>query len=334
MRKRHLLLFGASAAIFAALAYIVGVDELFEGLSRIQPSFLPVLAFLVLTEFTLEVLRIQVYFHRLGIRKPFREVFYAYYLGLPIAFTTPSRPLGELGRAFVFKKKLAITTNEALTATAAERLIDVAFLVACALGGLLVLAGGGAALPRDELVLGGVVFLGILAAFLAFLCSKRLQSCVLGGVCLLEGCVGVSASPVIQQYLDSFRRVVVAKKILALSLFYNAALWGADFLRVWLVFRMLAVDVDYLAVAAIMSATYILGIISQLPGGLGAFEASGAALFVLIGVAPELAAAAMLVERLLSYWSYILIGWTLLAREGLDLGVERLDALKRTSGAP
>ncbi|MFH1721134.1 MAG: lysylphosphatidylglycerol synthase transmembrane domain-containing protein [Candidatus Altiarchaeota archaeon] len=324
MKKRHIIFFFASLAIFALMLDAVGIDSLIHGFSQIKPHYIPVLAALTFLEFYLEVCKIQVYFRRLDVHKPFWRVFYTYYLGIPVAFITPSRPIGELGRAVIFKKKLSISTNQALTATAAERIIDLVFLIAVAASGLFLFVGVGSSFPINQLLILGGIFFGLLFSSFAFLLSSRLQGIFFSILGKLENLIKLNFSSLIREYFESFRKVVVNKKILGLSLFYNTLLWGADFLRVWLLFQMFSVDVSYFAVAAITSASYLLGILSQLPGGLGAFEASSVGLYSLIAVPPEIAIPAIFIERLFSYWSYIVVGGALLVREGLKIDFERV----------
>ncbi|MBI2668875.1 flippase-like domain-containing protein [Candidatus Woesearchaeota archaeon] len=97
-----------------------------------------------------------------------------------------------------------------------------------------------------------------------------------------------------------------------LSLFAN----GLEVLRFYIIFQIFGVTLSFAIIAAVFTGSLLLGILSTIPGGIGITEFSAVAL--LGKFSPETAAikAAVLMDRIISYYLLILLGGIMLMFQG------------------
>ena len=85
--------------------------------------------------------------------------------------------------------------------------------------------------------------------------------------------------------------------------------WGLECLAVYLCAVGLSADVSFLLVVFVFATSSLIGVLSMLPGGIGAVEAGLAVQFrVLAGLSDGLAGALTLVIRLATLWFATLVG--------------------------
>ncbi|MGH2443301.1 MAG: lysylphosphatidylglycerol synthase transmembrane domain-containing protein, partial [Chloroflexota bacterium] len=107
--------------------------------------------------------------------------------------------------------------------------------------------------------------------------------------------------------LHSFRRVPL---LLALTV----VIWGLEGSRLQLVFSSLGLQIHttaipYVPMLFLALGTAVLTTIPFTPGGLGVVEAAMLSLMIYLGVPKEAAAAVVVVDRILSYWSIAFFGF-------------------------
>jgi uncharacterized protein (TIRG00374 family) len=85
--------------------------------------------------------------------------------------------------------------------------------------------------------------------------------------------------------------------------------WGFECLGVYLCAVGLGADLGFLAVVFVFAVSSLLGVLSMLPGGIGAVEAGLALQFVAVGgLSRGLAGALTLVIRLATLWFATIVG--------------------------
>jgi uncharacterized protein (TIRG00374 family) len=107
--------------------------------------------------------------------------------------------------------------------------------------------------------------------------------------------------------LHSFRR-------LPLLLGLTALIWFLEGSRLQLVFASLGIQmhiagIPYAPMLFLALGTAVLTTIPFTPGGLGLVEAGLLSLMIFLGVPKEAAAAVVVVDRILSYWSIAFFGF-------------------------
>lgn len=87
----------------------------------------------------------------------------------------------------------------------------------------------------------------------------------------------------------------------------STAVWVAYPLKVYLVARMLGLEIGFFPVAIITFTAYMVSMVPLLPGGLGSFEATMAFMFSLNGFSPAEGLTVALLSRLVTYWFPLLL---------------------------
>ncbi|GEM_PF-6289157 len=273
--------------VFIAILIILGAiyRKEAENIARIvvsAPLWLFLVAFAsVFIEFCLQALRMYLVF-----KKGFGETLRAYAVGHFVAFSFPSRTLGEGARIGALARELGVKTTEMAAYVSVERLMDMLVIATAAAGILYTIS-----LPAAILVAFAIV--GGFSLFLLNAIPKKAKS---------------RLPLAVREYIDHGQKILRKKRLSVTLLVITALLWAIDFFRMWIILWGMGARIPYPAVAALVSLAYILAVLSFLPGGLGAYESGLIGGLVLKGVSVDIATAATLYERFFSYWLWIIVG--------------------------
>ena len=208
--------------------------------------------------------------------------------------------LGDAYRAYLINRDANVSLSAGFGTILAERLVDAMMLVAVLTGAVIVVFRG--SLPaeaRPALLLGGVLVVcgisGLAALWLTRNSVLRLLPDRARGVySRLQGAV-----------FGALRRPLLVTGI-------GLLLWCGDGLRVWLVAH--ALDANISPAVAILVATMaaLLTVIPFTPAGLGVVELGvGSVLVGVLGLDPVVAGSILLLDRVVAYWSLLVIGLAL-----------------------
>jgi uncharacterized protein (TIRG00374 family) len=213
--------------------------------------------------------------------------------------------LGDVYRAYLLRKRGGVSLSFAGGTVVAERLIDFAFVLILLGGSALVVFRG--RLP-DQVVpfleIGGAV---LLAAGVALLAVRRWERLV----------TRFLPSRLHGVYERFHGGTIGAFGSYGWLLLYTPLGWLAEIFRFWLVgealglFQAEPVGQRFAISTFVALGSAIFTTAAPTPGGLGAAELAIVAALSLIGKSGELAIAAALLDRLISYWSLILFGFVL-----------------------
>jgi uncharacterized membrane protein YbhN (UPF0104 family) len=211
--------------------------------------------------------------------------------------------LGDAYRGYLLKREGGVPFSAGFGTILAERLVDAMMLVVVLSGSALLVFGrtipsqASPALSLAALLLGGgAIGLGVMwltrETIVRFL-PQRLHE----AYTRLQGAV-----------FGSLRRPGV---VLGIGLL----LWFGDGMRVWFVARSLdaGISPSVAILVAVMGA--LLTIIPFTPAGLGVVELGvGSVLVGVLGVDPVMAGSVILLDRVVAYWSLLLVGGALYIR--------------------
>ncbi|HEY3080515.1 MAG TPA: lysylphosphatidylglycerol synthase transmembrane domain-containing protein [Chloroflexota bacterium] len=213
--------------------------------------------------------------------------------------------LGDVYRAYLLRKRGGVSLSFAGGTVVAERLIDFAFvLILLGASGLVVFRGRMPDQVVPFLEIGAVVVLGAGIALLAIRRWERLVPRLLPA--RLHGV-----------YERFHVGTIGAFGSYGWLLLYTPLGWLAEIFRFWLVGLALGLFTaesfgQQLAISTFVAlGSAIFTTAAPTPGGLGAAELAIVAALALIGKSGELAIAAALLDRLISYWSLVLFGFVL-----------------------
>ncbi len=226
----------------------------------------------------------------------FKDVFEIYFLSVFVNCLLPAK-MGDVYRGHKLKKNYEVSMSKTVGTVFVERIVDIVFLVAMiSVSGFFLF---GSQLP-EEIASGMKVAYLLAALLIAMLFSiRKWRKRIIG---LLPGRMG--------GYLERFesgcslslerRRL----KILATTLL----IWSIDLVRIFIVAKAIGVDLPILVLLFILPTIALLTALPLTPAGLGAVELSVTGILVLTGLNVNVAASIAILERLLSYWSYIFFG--------------------------
>ncbi len=245
------LSFAVAIVVLVALAAWVNVGELFSLLVRANVAIVLFAAFFSLAALAARALRWKLLLDESKVL-PFSDVFAVQAAGLALSNFSPGRVL-EVAKVLPLKAR-GVRYSFALLSVVWERVLDLLVLFLFSSLALAQLA------PGED-----IAFLLLFFLLLVVLYSLH------------------SFAPSILVWASQLRPLDFLKKVevhrfrpgtITTSFLVSLVAWTLDYTAVFLAFRALGLTVDYFVLAAAFSLSVAVGLISLLPGGLGATEAS------------------------------------------------------------
>ncbi len=254
---------------------------------------------LALTEYLLQVIRFRELLPPQK-REDLKELAINYILGHFAAFISPSRSLGEGMRLLVFHKELGISLGRTSSIVITERLSDLLILSIALLGIFFYISP----------ILGIIFMIGIILGF-TLISSRRFSNIVLKIIPYKN------IQNIAKEYFDHSREIIRSPKRFARILGIALLVWTVDFIRYWWILKTLGINVSFPVTAGTGALSYFSSIISIFPGGTVFFEGTGTAVYSYLGFESNLVLAGILIERIYSYWIWLITGAILATRHKL-----------------
>jgi uncharacterized protein (TIRG00374 family) len=210
--------------------------------------------------------------------------------------------LGDAYRSYLLKRECGASFSTALGTILAERLVDLTVLFSVmSLAGLVAFRGH---LPGEaqKTLIGGLILLvvGVIGLTLLWLLRER-----------LEGRMPLRIRDQFGRLHDAvFTCVRRPGKTLALSV----SIWFGDGIRLFLVALALGEHLSLPTAAFVALMSSLLTTLPITPAGLGVVEGAMIVVLKLVGVESSMAGSITLLDRVVTYWSLILIGLILYLR--------------------
>lgn len=290
------LLLVLTALVFAALALFADFDATLNSLQRVTFDVIALALLASSANFVFRFFRWALYLRVIGVRLRQVESLGIFLSGLAMS-VTPGK-VGELFKAVAVSSRTDTTVEEASAVVIAERVLDLVAVV--------VLVAVGASYLTDGVLI--AAFSGAFAAAaLLFLSSKRVADFLLS---LLRKVRGLSA---IADRIDSVWTAIQklnALGVLIPSLLLSTAAWFGQCAALYIIATALGdVDLHIFHACALYCAPLLAGVVSLIPGGVGAAEATMLALIESSTslLRPDALAATML-TRFVTLWWAVLVG--------------------------
>jgi uncharacterized protein (TIRG00374 family) len=210
--------------------------------------------------------------------------------------------LGDAYRSYLLKRECGASFSTALGTILAERLVDLTVLFSVmSLAGLVAFRGH---LPGEaqKTLIGGLILLvvGVIGLALLWLLRER-----------VEGRMPLRIRDQFGRLHDAvFTCVRRPGKTLALSV----SIWFGDGIRLFLVALALGEHLSLPTAAFVALMSSLLTTLPITPAGLGVVEGAMIVVLKLVGVEASMAGSITLLDRVVTYWSLILIGLILYLR--------------------
>jgi uncharacterized protein (TIRG00374 family) len=293
---------------------LLAVDPVGIGhaMARFPVGLVPVVVLLSVATYVLQGLQWQPLLRELGARLRTRDTVLLNVAGQ----ATSLLPLGELTRAVLLANAAEISLGGVVATITVQELVYTLVLMVAALPGIVEFPQ---AAPAVLLALGGIV--GILAVLTVAPVSR-------GVLRLVERTPGLRR---VRRQVEELQQATVILLHRPRTYAWSAlalARAGASIAALWLVLDGLAPGVvGWREAAVVFAISNIVGAISLIPGGIGAYEASMLGLLVVAGLDPGIAAAAALVHRLADKGPATLLGFAAFGLARRRYSLRGLDAL-------
>jgi uncharacterized membrane protein YbhN (UPF0104 family) len=288
------------SALLAVLGYglfiaWLGIDAVFDALSRISQAGLALILSLSLLNYVVRCARWQWWLRRLDHRVPTRLNALYYFAGF--AFTTTPGKAGEVVRS-VYLKRDGVSYPTSLAAFFVEKLAD--------LGAMLFLSALAAwHFPRYRLLI--ALVLALLFAVSMIVHNRYRFNEWLRPLCAplpARWRAGLAHA----DHLIGRASVLLRSDVLSASLFLGILAWGAEGLGFYYLLQFLHIETTLAQAIGIYALAMLAGALSFLPGGLGSTEAVMVLLLSLSGAGQAEAVAATLLCRLTTLWFAVALG--------------------------
>jgi glycosyltransferase 2 family protein len=294
--KRNLILaLALGIAVYLVLAVVSGFGSLTAALDDFNFALVPAILGLVLLSYAGRFLRWLYYLKILKVSVPLLTNAAIFAAGL--SMTISPGKLGEVLKSVFVRQASGAPVARTAPAVFAERATDGTGMVAWGFLGAFALG-----IAPGTMVL----FLAVAALGIAVLRSKRLS--LLAERALLRLPLLNRLAPHLGDFHASSNELLSSRPLIVGTVISFLS-WGLECLAVYLCAVGLGTDMSFLLVVFVFAVSSLIGVLSMLPGGIGAVEAGLYGQFVAVAGLPAGQAAALtVVIRLATLWFATLIG--------------------------
>jgi uncharacterized protein (TIRG00374 family) len=294
--KRNLILaLALGVAVYLVLAVVSGFGSLTAALDDFNFALVPAILGLVLLSYAGRFLRWLYYLKILKVSVPLLTNAAIFAAGL--SMTISPGKLGEVLKSVFVRQASGAPVARTAPAVVAERATDGTGMVAWGFLGAFAIGLGPGTM---------VLFLAVAALGIAVLRSKRLS--LLAERALLKLPLLNRLAPHLGDFHASSNELLAVRP-LTVGTLISFLSWGLECLAVYLCAVGLGTDMPFLLVVFVFAVSSLIGVLSMLPGGIGAVEAGLYGQFVTVaGLPTGLAAALTVLIRLATLWFATLVG--------------------------
>jgi glycosyltransferase 2 family protein len=294
--KRNLILaLALGVAVYLVLAVVSGFGSLTAALDDFNFALVPAILGLVLLSYAGRFLRWLYYLKILKVSVPLLTNAAIFAAGL--SMTISPGKLGEVLKSVFVRQASGAPVARTAPAVFAERATDGTGMVAWGFLGAFALG-----IAPGTMVL----FLAVAALGIAVLRSKRLS--LLAERALLRLPLLNRLAPHLGDFHASSNELLSSRPLIVGTVISFLS-WGLECLAVYLCAVGLGTDMSFLLVVFVFAVSSLIGVLSMLPGGIGAVEAGLYGQFVTVaGLPAGLAAALTVMIRLATLWFATVVG--------------------------
>jgi uncharacterized protein (TIRG00374 family) len=289
-----------SVVFYLFFVFFTGAEDVLSAFTGIDLAYIPVILAIVFVAYLLRGLRWNYYLHKMGIKVTHREGLWLYFSGLSMLIT-PMMLSGAIKVGLV-KARHGEPISSSFPVVIVERLTDMIGMLV-----LIVAAGVVLSLFRvDTYFIGVTLFVALfLIGVIAVIRSKRL--CLKAISWLGKGRLRKKVKRHFQNAYSTIYRLLTPRAV-AVAGSVAFVSWTLQGLALYLVLMGMDMQLGVLETMFIFAFPSVLGIITQLPGGIGAEEGGMLALMLLAGLESGGSVAAILLYRILTLWFGLLMG--------------------------
>lgn len=204
--------------------------------------------------------------------------------------------LGDGYRSYLLKRDSGAPASATLGTILAERITDLTVLfMTMTVAGIIAFHGDlPSRVQQTVLIGGGMMLLAVCVLVALFFARDYVQR--------------VIPERFTRHYHDFHGAVFSCLRRPALPVVVSLAIWGADGFRLFLVAKSLGADLSITLTIFVALMSALLTTLPITPAGLGVVEAAVVVVLKLVDVEADLAGSIAILDRVIGYWSLIVIG--------------------------
>lgn len=327
MDKKTIIFLGISLLILAVMLWLVGINEVISALKMANLYLIGAGIVLQIFTYYLYTLRWKILNDVADINTSTLKLLPMVLVGLAVNNITPSgRGGGEPVRAYILAREENYPMEETFASVVADRALDTFPFVILA----IIAIGGAVFYFNFDLWLIVVMVLAVMAIvviliLIIYMCvnpnfGKRVEGWIVGLSRRFYKKNSVEFEEKIHNVIKGFQgtmsHVIHNKKVLYYAVPLSFVIWIFEILRVYVVFLAFGANISPIIIAEVFIIASLVGMIPLLPGGLGAVDGIMIAFYAVAGISTSVAAAATVIERLISFWMATILGLLILPHYG------------------
>lgn len=327
MDKKTIIFLGISLLILAVMLWLVGINEVISALKMANLYLIGAGIVLQIFTYYLYTLRWKILNDVADVNTSTLKLLPMVLVGLAVNNITPSgRGGGEPVRAYILAREENYPMEETFASVVADRALDTFPFVILA----IIAIGGAVFYFNFDLWLIVVMVLAVMAIvviliLIIYMCvnpnfGKRVEGWIVGLSRRFYKKNSVEFEEkihnVIKGFQDTMNHVIRNRKVLYYAVPLSFVIWIFEILRVYVVFLAFGANISPIIIAEVFIIASLVGMIPLLPGGLGAVDGIMIAFYAVAGISTSVAAAATVIERLISFWMATILGLLILPHYG------------------
>ncbi|HRW08901.1 MAG TPA: lysylphosphatidylglycerol synthase transmembrane domain-containing protein [Caldilineaceae bacterium] len=327
-RRRLVILLGLAILTIGLLLAVGGGREALAAIAGAKGEWLLLAIALHYSGFAMRGLRWQQLLRAMGHRLTWRYCMALLLSGWFVSALLPARA-GDLLRIGILRMTddahPTVPVSDSFSSIILERTVDLSALVVLGAGaGFLLLHNE---LPTWVLWVYGLACVALLGLALTVLVLPRLLHWLAAAWRQPLWQRAVHFSIEILQSLRALGRQPGMTVVILLESFY---IWLCDALLMWLVLKALGVTVALGTITFVALTVDIFAAVPFTPGGVGQIEVANAALLALLPLTASQITASVLLNRTISYWSFLLVSGIVTFAAGIG---QLMPSVSETFGA-
>ncbi len=277
--------------IIAIMVHLAGWEAINRAILSLNPAFLLLLCFFQACTLALSSYQLYYIMDHSKIKLPFSKVFKIYLTGTLVESITPSLKFGgEAAKIYLLKRSSMADYNKIAGIFIVYKLVSfIPFLI-------IIFISAGLAYFKLEINIfihaAIILFIATTALLLFFYLRKNNSK---------------TAKPFlkIQKFLTQafrFSSSILTRGQFAKMIAISCFIWLAYPLKLYIITRLLNININFLSLAPMLYASYVISMLPLAPGGLGSFEGSMVFLLGRISVSAQNALTVVLLSRFITYW--------------------------------
>ncbi|SRR3989344_276777 len=237
------------------------------------------------------------------VKAPFLRLVPVFLLGKAITGFTPGN-VGDPLRSVILKKSEGIPVSKSIKSILVERVADLMTVIFFSLYVLLFYFQN----DGIKVWIGYASLVVTIGMTLLFCFSKHFSSFILHRLARLFNKSG-KIKGLIDSFIDSFCDSTIKKRTLLVALVVSVLIWTLDGFVFFYVLKSLMVGINFLYFLSAFALSVIFGLITLLPGGLGALDGGLVFLLINVGVDKNVAITGVLIGRFVTYAYPMVLGY-------------------------